>query len=84
MRSGKQRRAVELQQIFLHHAAHQVRDVGRVHAVAEVALETVAIEQRHEELEVLLLAVVRRRRHQQEVAREVREQLRRADSAWCI
>ena len=46
-----------------------------MHAVAETPLETVAVEQRHEELEVLFLAVVRRRRHQQEVPRERREQL---------
>ena len=44
-------------------------------AVAEAALEAVAVEQRHEELEVLFLAVVRRGRHQQEVARERREEL---------
>ncbi len=44
-------------------------------AVAEAALEAVAVEQRHEELEVLLLAVVRRRRHQQEVPRQGREEL---------
>ena len=43
--------------------------------VAEAALEAVAVEQRHEELEVLFLAVVRRRRHQQEVPRERREEL---------
>ena len=46
-----------------------------MHAVAEAALEAVAVEQRHEELEVLLLAVVRRGGHQQEVAGEGREQL---------
>jgi hypothetical protein len=39
-----------------------------VRPVAKLALEAVAVEQRHEELEVLFLAVVRRRRHQQEVA----------------
>ena len=72
----EQRRRVELQQVLFHHAAHQVRDVGRMHAVAELALEAVAVEERHEQLEVLFLAVVRRRRHQQEVARELREQLR--------
>ncbi len=71
----EKRRAVELEQVLLHHPTHQVGDVGRVDAVAEAALETVAIEQRHEELEVLLLAVVRRRRHQQEMPRERREQL---------
>ena len=83
MRSGKSGVRVELEQVLLDHAAHQVGDVGRVHAVAEPALEAVAVEQRHEELEVLFLAVVRRRRHQQEVAGERREQLRRAGSAWC-
>ena len=47
----------------------------RRRAVAEPALEAVAVEQRHEELEVLFLAVVRRRRHQQEVPGQRREQL---------
>ncbi len=75
MRSGKSGRAVELEQVLLHHAAHQVGHVDLVHAVAELALEAVAVEQRQEELEVLFLAVVRRRGHQQEVAREAREQL---------
>ena len=51
-------------------------------AVAELALEPVGVEQRHEELEVLLLAVVRRRGHQQEVAGDRPEQLGRAGSAW--
>jgi hypothetical protein len=46
-----------------------------VDAVAEPALEAVAVQQRHEELEVLFLAVVRRRRHQQEVPLSAREQL---------
>jgi hypothetical protein len=46
-----------------------------VHAVAEPTFETVAIEQGEEELEVLFLAVVRRGGHQQEVARETREEL---------
>ena len=66
---GEQRRAVELQQVLLHHAAHQVRDVGHVDPVAEAALEPVTVKQRHEELKVRLLAVVRRRRHQQEMPR---------------
>ena len=47
-----------------------------MNAVAELALEAVAVEQRHEQLEVLFLAVVRRRRHQQKVACQRREQLR--------
>ena len=47
-------------------------------AVAEAALEAVPVEQGQEELEVLLLAVVRRRRHQQEVAGQAREELPQA------
>jgi len=43
--------------------------------VAESALKTVAVEQCHEELKILFLAIVWRRRHQQEMARERREQL---------
>ena len=39
-------------------------------ALPKASLEAVGIEEPHEELEVLLLAVVRRRRHQQEVPRE--------------
>ena len=58
----EQRPAVEPQQPFLDHAPHQVRDVGGVDAAAEAALEAVAVEQGQEELEVLLLAVVRGRR----------------------
>ena len=73
---GKQRPAVELQQPFLDHAPHEVRDVRGVHAVPEAALEAVAVEQGQEELEVLLLAVVRCRRHQQQVAGEPRQELR--------
>ena len=72
---GEERPAVELEQVLLHHAAHQVGDLDLVHAVAELALEAVAVEQRQEELEVLFLAVVRRGGHQQEVAREAREEL---------
>ena len=47
-------------------------------AVAEAALEAVPVEQGQEQLEVLLLAVVRRRRHQQEVAGQAREELPQA------
>ena len=63
----EQRLPVEGEQLLLGEPAHQVRDVGLMHAVAEAALEAVGIEQRHEELEVFLLAVVGRRRHQQEM-----------------
>jgi len=60
-------RAVELEQVLLHHSAHQVRDIRDVDPVTETAFETIAIEERHEELEVLLLAVVWRRCHQEKV-----------------
>ena len=71
----EERLALERQQVLLHHPPHQVRHVGRVDPVAEPPLEPVAVEQGHEELEILLLPVVRRRRHQQEVAAEARQQL---------
>ena len=41
-----------------------------MNAVAESAFKPVAVEQRHKELKVLLLAVMRGRSHQQKVARE--------------
>ena len=41
----EQRRAVELQQVLLHHAPHQVAHVHGVNAVAESTLETVAVQQ---------------------------------------
>ena len=46
-----------------------------MNAVTEPSLEAVAVEQRHEKLEVLLLAVMRRRRHEQEVAADLAELL---------
>ena len=46
-----------------------------MHAVAEPALESIPVDERHEELEVRFLPVVRGGRHQQEVAREARQQL---------
>ena len=49
-----------------------------MHAVNEAALRPVAIQQGHEKLEVLLLPVVRRRRHQQEVPGQGRQQLAEA------
>lgn len=46
-----------------------------MHAVAEAAFETVAVQQREEELEVLFLAVVRRGCHQQQVPGQAAQQL---------
>ena len=71
----EQRRAVELEQALLDHPAHEVGDIGDMDAVAKATLEAVAVEQRHEELKVLLLAVVRRCRHQQKMPRQRGEQL---------
>ena len=78
---GEERRAVELDQLLLHHAAHEVGGIDLVDAVAELAVEAVGVEQRQEELEVLFLAVVRRGRHQQQVARVRAELLREAEAA---
>src|SRR5262249_14898767 len=63
----EKRLAVELEQVFLHHPAHQVRDFHLVNAVTEAPLETVAIEQRQKQLEILLLAVVRSSGHQEKM-----------------
>ena len=77
----EERRAVELDQLLLHHAAHEVGGIDLVNAVAELAVEAVGVEQRQEELEVLLLAVVRRGGHQQQVPRVRAELLREAEAA---
>ena len=64
---GKERRAVEPHHLLFHHAAHQVRCIYLVDAIAELAVEAIGVQQRQEELEVLFLAVVRRGRHQQQM-----------------
>ena len=75
MRSGKSGVPSNLSRCFLHHPAHQVGNVDLVHAITKAALETVAIEQRHEELKILLLAVMRGCGHQKEVPRQTRQEL---------
>ena len=50
--------------LLFDEAAHHVAGVRDVNAVAEFPLEPIAVEQGHEELEILFLAVVRRGRHQ--------------------
>ena len=75
---GKERGAVELHHLLFHHAAHEVGAIHLVDAVAELAVEAVGIEQRQEKLEVLLLAVVRRGGHQQQVSRVLRRFSRRS------
>ena len=44
----EKRRAVELEQLLLDQSAHHVAGVGDVNAVAELALEPVAVKQGHE------------------------------------
>ena len=61
---------VETEQLLLGEAAHHVRGVHLVDPLPESALEPVRVQKAHEELKVLLLAVVRGRGHQQEVPRE--------------
>ena len=72
---GEQRLAVEREQVLLDHPPHHARGVGAVDLRLVLALEPVAVKQREEELEVLLLAAVRGRGHQQQVAGDVAEQL---------
>ena len=62
--------AVKLAQVLLDHAAHQVRDLHLVHTIAETTLEAVAVEQREEQLKILLLAVMGRGGHEQKVPRQ--------------
>jgi hypothetical protein len=45
---GEERPAVKLQQVLFHPAAHQVGHLDLVNAVAELALEAVAVQQGHE------------------------------------
>ena len=76
--------AVEAQQFLLDHAAHHVGDVDLVGAFAELAVEAVAVQQRHEELEVFLLAVVRRGSHQQVVPRQAAQQLAQLEASALV
>ena len=61
----EQRLALEGEQLFLDHPPHQPLGVEGCPALSRLALEAVGIDQRHEELEVLRLAAMRRRRHQE-------------------
>ncbi|MNJ39638.1 hypothetical protein D3C77_345160 [compost metagenome] len=61
---GKQLSAIELEQLFLNHATHQVGDIDLVCALAKLAIEAVAIKQRQPNLKVFFLAIVRSGSHQ--------------------
>jgi len=55
----EQRAAIELEQVLLDHAAHQVACINRVNPITEFALKPVAVQQGHEQLEILFLPIVR-------------------------
>ena len=59
----EERPAVKTQQLFLGEPPHHVFGVSVVDTIAEAPLKAVTIQQRHEELELLFLSVVRRCRH---------------------
>ena len=70
----EQRFALEGEQVLLDHAAHEAFRVGAVHPLTVLALETVPVQQRHEQLEILFFSRVRGGGHQQEVVCGFREQ----------
>jgi hypothetical protein len=49
-----------------------------MHSVARPSFESVAVQQRHEELKILWLAVMRRRRHQQHMSSDLAQELAEA------
>src|SRR5262249_20702155 len=63
---GEKWRTVELSQLLLGEAPHEAGHVHLARALARPALKTVIIEKAHEQLEVGIIAIVRRRGHQQE------------------
>src|SRR5262249_18821802 len=63
----KQRRAVELEQLLLDEPPHHVRGIGDVTAVGELALESITVQKRHEQLEIRFLAIVWRGGQQQKM-----------------
>ena len=64
----KQRLTVKLKQVFLDEPSNNVGIVADMDSIAESAFKAIAIQQRQEELKILLLAVVRGCRHQQKVS----------------
>ena len=71
---GEERVAIEFEQAFFGHAAHEVADVvGRRVGVGGTG-EAVFVQQLHEQLEIVGFAIVRRGRHQQQVAGDAAEQ----------
>ena len=64
---GKQGPAIECEQVFFHHAAHEALGVRPVNALPVLAFESVSIQQRHERLEVFFLPRVWGGGHEQKV-----------------
>ena len=78
---GKQRLARKSTQILLDHAPHQPLGVRPAMQLGLVdARETVLVQQGHEQLEILLLARMRRRGHQQQVLRRGGQHLAQAEA----
>ena len=71
----EERLALEGEQVLLDHAAHDALGVGVVVLLAIFAGELVAVEEGEEGLEVLLLARVRGRGHEEEVTGPCAEEL---------
>jgi hypothetical protein len=69
--------------LLLDQPSHQIRSIGGVHAVTGTAFEEVGVEQREEKLEVLRLAVMGRRRHHQQMPRELAQFPARSNSFEC-
>ena len=70
---GKQGPAIEREQVFFHHAAHEALGVRPVNALPVLAFESVSVQQRHERLEVFLLPGVGGGGHEQKVMGGLRQ-----------
>ena len=79
---GKQRPAIELEQLLLGQAPHQVAGIRLMHAIAEAPLKAVAIQQGQKQLEICFLAVVGGRGHQQEMPAVAARPFGPGDTAW--
>jgi len=71
----KKRRVIELDELLFGHTPHQVGRINLVHTIAKASLKTIRIEERHKELEIFFLAIVWRRGEEQEMTRDLAEEL---------
>jgi hypothetical protein len=81
---GKEWGAVEPDQFLFHHATHQIGGVDLVYSIAELAVETVRVEQRQEKLKICILAIERRGGHQEQVPNMRTELFGKAESACLV